>query len=91
MPFENVYILILCKKSIYGYKGVECNLPKEGMQTLKELVKLEREMQIVIKQCDKGAGIMIIDFDDYIKAAKDHPEEEMKDNDGNKKPYYKTV
>ena len=34
---------------------------------------------------------MIMDFEHYIKAAKDHLEETIEDEDGNKKPYYKKV
>ena len=63
-----------------------CNLPPEEMSALKGLIKLQRERQIVIKQCDKGAGIMMMDFEDYIKAAKDHLEETIEDEDGKKKP-----
>ena len=34
---------------------------------------------------------MMMDFEDYIKAAKDHLEETIEDEDGKKKPYCKKV
>ena len=49
-------------------KKVECNIPKDELKALKELVRLQRERKIIIKQCDEGAGIMIMNFDYYIKA-----------------------
>ena len=72
-------------------RKAECNLPPEELNALKELVKLQKERRIVIKQCDKGAGIMIMDFDDYKKSAEEHLVETMEDNDGNQKSYYKKV
>ena len=44
----------------------ECNLPKEEVVALKELIKLQRDRVIIIKPCDKGAGIMILNFKDYM-------------------------
>ena len=70
---------------------IENNLPAEELKALKELVQLQRERQIIIKQCDKGAGIMIMNFSDYMKAAKEHLEETMEDKNGNTKPYYTKV
>ena len=70
---------------------VECNLPPEELNALKELVKLQKERKIVIKQCDKGAGIMVVNFEDYIKTANEHLAETLKDGEGNEKPYYKKV
>ena len=37
----------------------KCNLPREEINALKELITLQRERVITIKPCDKGAGIMI--------------------------------
>ena len=42
------------------------NLPPNELEALKEIIRLQRERKIVIKACDKGAGIIIIDFEDYI-------------------------
>ena len=70
---------------------MKCNLLADELQALKELVKLQRERKIIIKQCYKGAGIMIINFDDYITACNEHLEETFEDRDGNEKFYYKIV
>ena len=39
---------------------------------LKELIRLQRERKIIIKACDKGAGIIIINFNDYLRACYEH-------------------
>ena len=41
-----------------------CNLPVNEINALKELIKLQKERVIIIKACDKGAGIMILNFND---------------------------
>jgi hypothetical protein len=46
---------------------VNNNLPNEEIAALKQLVILQKERQITIKKCDKGAGTMILDFNEYIK------------------------
>ena len=32
---------------------VECNLPEDKMQALKEIIRLQRERKIVIKTCER--------------------------------------
>ena len=44
----------------------DCNLPIDEQDALKELIKLQKDRQIVIKPCDKGAGIIILDFKEYF-------------------------
>ena len=70
---------------------IESDIPKEELNALNALVKLQRDRKIVIKQCDKGAGVIILNFEDYMKAANEHLKEKIKDKDGNEKPYYKQV
>ena len=70
---------------------VKCNLTGEEQDALKELVKLQKNKTIVIKQCDKGAGLIIMNHSDYVKAAEKHLDESLKDEDGNIKPLYKKV
>ena len=50
----------------------QCNLPPEEINALRELVRLQREWIITIKACDKGAGIIILDFNSYMKACYNH-------------------
>ena len=50
----------------------KCNLPQDKIVALKEIIKLQRERIIIIKAADKGAGIFILDFKDFIKACYDH-------------------
>ena len=39
---------------------------------MKELVRLQKESQITVQPCDKGAGIIVLDFDEYIRSCEDH-------------------
>ena len=50
----------------------ECNLPPEELAALKELVSLQRQRIIIIKAADKGAGIVVMNFKDYMKVAYEH-------------------
>ena len=48
------------------------NLPELDFEALKELVKIQEERKIVVKPCDKGAGIMIPNFEDYLNLLNTH-------------------
>ena len=64
-----------CKSEILDPKNrVEAknNLPKDEMDALKELIQLQKERKITIKPADKGAGIVILNFEDYDKSCKEH-------------------
>ena len=47
---------------------VRPNLPAAEKKALEELIRLQKTKQIVIKPCDKGAGIIILDYEQYIRA-----------------------
>ena len=65
----------------------QCNLPPEEYAALKELCKLQKEKKIVIKPCDKGAGILILDYSEYMKACYSHLTSLQSENT----PYYTKV
>ena len=48
------------------------NLPPEEIQALKKLVQLQKERIITIKPCDKVAGIIILDFEEYMRSCTEH-------------------
>ena len=50
----------------------KCNIPPEEVAALKEVIRLQKERIITIKACDKGAGIIILDFVEYIEACDRH-------------------
>ena len=75
----------------HNRQQAKCNLPEEEMKALIELVKLQKERKITIKQCDKGAGIMVLDFEEYLKACGEHLEDKQTFEDGTTKKYYKKV
>ena len=54
------------------------------MQTLQ---KLQKDREIVIRACDKGAGVIILDFEEYIKACYGHLRAELTPG----QPYYSQV
>ncbi len=66
---------------------VKPNLPEDEIQALKMLIRLQKERQIVIKPCDKGAGILILDFKEYMRACIEHLESKTQTG----KSYYKEV
>ena len=65
----------------------QSNLPQDEQQALKELEKLPKEKHIVVKACDKGAGIIILDYNEYVKTCYIHLNSSQ--SDGN--PYYTQV
>ena len=52
--------------------SVECNLPKEELEALNDLIKLQKDRKIIIKACDKGAGIIILNYKEYMRACYMH-------------------
>lgn len=62
------------------------NLPPGEMRALARLFELQKQQQINIKPCDKGAGIMILDFKEYIRAYEVHLSATQKQSDGSDKP-----
>ena len=63
------------------------NIPKGEAEALATLVKLQRECKIVIKPCDKGAGILICDYSKYVEACNEHLASQTPDG----QPYYEKV
>ena len=53
-------------------KQVPPNLSKEEYEALTTLSKLQKEKKIIIKQCDKGAGIIVLNYNDYIDSCNEH-------------------
>ena len=70
---------------------VECNLPPEEIDALRELIDLQKKRVITIKPCDKGAGMMILDFPEYMRACYEHLLSEKVMEDGVSKKYYSRV
>ena len=67
---------------------VECNLPQDEIQALKELIQLQKEKVTVIKPCDKGAGMIILDYPVYMRACYEHLMSEKMMEDGVSRNYY---
>ena len=67
-PLNNFLIGVKSELTGTQLNKVRSNIHKDESEALKELIKLQKECQIVIKPCDKGAGIIICDFTDYVKS-----------------------
>ena len=66
----------------------KCNISDSELQALKELITLQRTGQIVMKPCDKGAGLIILNHTDYVKACMDHLNSELTNQDGSSSRFY---
>ena len=64
--------------------SVLCNLPPDELQALKQLQELQRDRKIVVKPCDKGAGVILMNFEDYLKSCYEHLTSLQSENN----PYY---
>ena len=62
-------------------------MPEEEIQALQQLQPLQRNRKLVIKACNKGAGIILLNFEDYIKTCYEHLTSKQSEN----KPYYTQV
>ena len=69
----------------------KCNLPVDELQALKELIKLQKERVIIIKPCDKGAGIILLDFNEYMKSCYEQLNSRLNYENGESKAYYQKV
>ena len=76
---------------IKGFNKTRPNLPPQEQKALHQLVNLQRERKIVIKPCDKVAGIIILDFDAYIESCNTYFSSTQKQHDGSEKNYYEKV
>ena len=70
---------------------VQCNLPQDEIIAMQELIKLQKDKIVVIKPCDKRAGMIILDYVAYMRACYEHLLSEKIMEDGESKPYYLRV
>jgi hypothetical protein len=70
---------------------VQCNLPHDEIMAIKELIRFQREGLIIIKACDKGAGIIILNYSEYMKACYEHLLSVQSRDNGDTKQYYRRV
>ena len=77
------------RSDILGTKlnKIRSNITEEEEVALKELIDLQKRCQIVIKPCDKGAGIIICDYVKYWQSCTEH----LKSKAANNESHYKEV
>ena len=56
------------------------NLSDDEIEAMKQLIQLQRERKIVVKAYDKGAGIIVINFVDYMQTCYNHLNSKQSDN-----------
>ena len=88
MYLEAIKSELMDPKNRNKYK---CNIPDDKLKALKDLVTMQRTGQIVMKPCDKGAGIMILNHKYYVTACMDHLNSEQKNHDGTYSRSYEKV
>ena len=69
-------------------RNIKSNLPQDEIEAMKELIRLQKEKIIVIIPCDKGAGMILLDYPVYMRACYEHLAAETNMGDGEVKPYY---
>ena len=69
-------------------KNIHPNITSDEAQALSELINLQKNRVITIKECDKGGGIIILDTDEYIRSCNQHLSSKLKNSDGSESPYY---
>jgi hypothetical protein len=86
-PLNN--FLIGVKSELTGTKlnKVKPNIPENESEALKILIKKQNDYQIVIKPCDKGAGIIICNYDDYVKSC----EKDLASKSVDDQPHYSKI
>ena len=65
------------------------NLPKEEYLALLKLIEMQNDRLIVVKPADKGAGIVIMNYDDYVTSCNKHLTATQPQPAGPPLPYYK--
>ena len=70
---------------------VECNLPSDELEALKILIQLQRDRIITIKPCDKGAGVIILDFEEYVNVCNEHLNSLQENPNDEMKPFYHKI
>ena len=84
IPKELKTFLGAVKSEIMDHRNrnhIPCNIPQEELAALKELIRLQRDRVITIKSCDKGAGLIILDFNEYINACESHLESQTENGE----------
>ena len=70
---------------------VHNNLPPDELEALKQLVELQKNRVITLKPADKGAGIVILEFEDYMKSGYEHLNDAQRKPDDTLEKYYREV
>ena len=81
--------LIGVKSELTGTKlnKTRSNISQKEMEALKTLINLQKTQKIVIKPCDKGAGIIICDYGEYVSSC----EKDLKEMSPNNEPNYTKI
>jgi hypothetical protein len=67
-PISNFLISVKSELTGTHLNKIRSNIPKDESEALKTLINLQKTRIIVIKPCDKGAGIIICNYKDYVNS-----------------------
>jgi hypothetical protein len=81
--------LIGVKSELTGTKlnKIRPNISNNEIEALKNLTDLQKSRQIFIKPCDKGAGIIICNYNDYVTSC----EKDLSGKTPNNEPHYSKI
>ena len=73
--FLNTIESNICDKSKWNkqhFNPNQLNISTEEVRALNKLKEMQTEKKIIIKPADKGAGICILNYEDYVKSCENH-------------------
>ena len=89
--FLNATETNLCDKSQWNKKHMNpslTNIPQDEYKALMNLRKLQNDRVITIKPADKGSGICILNFKDYVESCENHLNSTQPQTQSIPLPYY---
>jgi hypothetical protein len=86
-PLNNFLIGVKSELTGTKFNKSKPNISESENIALKTLIDLQRKQQIVIKPCDKGAGIIICNYSDYVTSC----EKDLNSTSANLEPNYTKI
>jgi hypothetical protein len=67
-PLNNFLVGVKSELTGTHFNKFKPNISKSENEALKSIIKLQKDQKIVIKPCDKGDGIIICNYNDYVSS-----------------------
>jgi hypothetical protein len=86
-PLNNFLIGVKSELTGTNLNKIKSNISNSESKALKTLIDLQREQKIVIKPCDKGAGIIVCNYSDYVTSC----EKDLNSISAKNEPHYTKI